>query len=498
MTTPFSPEDDYPDPRGDQQRQVDSAGSDAQSAALTDSGMNPHAYINEMIERIREARLGLADLGLEDPPLQFDVWSDPPPRDPGQPDMGIVILVARGELLLRVPGPGAPSPDEAAGPRGDADTGGTPPAWQQAHDQLLERGYEQVGPEIPVAAPLRRYVAARSPRELVADRDEIRAATGAEVDLNYVATAGHVVKADDYPRGTAAHRCYSPHWIRCHRVTRDITVAVIDTGINNLSRTDGWLTGIPEIPANIDPLDVFPVTVQNGQIVRGDGLLDLAAGHGSFVTGVVEQVAPAATIRVYRAVDTQGMGTSYDVANAMVQAARDGADILHLSLGLMTVDNQAPVAFTTAVQTIRSERTGVVIVASAGNMGLQAPMYPAAMPEVTGVAALNADLLNPTRAPWSNYGDWVDCAAVGVGITSTFVEGYEPHIENGQVVTEYFGRNSWAYWSGTSFSAPQISGAVAQLCQLNDVDPPVALGQLLNGRPTLPGCGYVVPILPGS
>jgi len=60
-------------------------------------------------------------------------------------------------------------------------------------------------------------------------------------------------------------------------------------------------------------------------------------------------------------------------------------------------------------------------------------------------------------------------------------------------VTEYFGPNSWALWSGTSFSAPQIAGMVAELCQLNDVDPPVALGQLLNGRPTLPGCGYHVP-----
>jgi hypothetical protein len=445
--------------------------------------------------------VGLADLELEDPPLQFDVL--PGPQSPaGQPDLGIRILVVRGELLLRIPAPGAPGAPGEPGPYRDARTGETLLPWEQAHNQLLGRGYEQVapppGPVSPVAAPLLRYLAPRTPSELVTDRDEIRATTGAGVDLNYVATAGHVVKADDYPRGTAAHRCYSPYWIRRHRVCREITVAVIDTGINNDSRTDGWLAGIPETSANIDPLDVFPVRVQNGQIVRGDGLLDLAAGHGSFVTGVVEQVAPAATIRVYRAVDTQGMGTSYDVANAMVQAARDGADILHLSLGLMTVDNEPPVAFTTAVETIRSERSGVVIVASAGNMGLDVPMYPAAMDEVTGVAALNPDVLNPSRAPWSNYGDWVNCSSVGVGITSTFVEGYEPHTENGVVVTEYFGNNSWAYWSGTSFSAPQIAGAVAQLCQLTDVDPPVALDQLLNGRITLPGCGYVVPILPGS
>ena len=129
------------------------------------------------------------------------------------------------------------------------------------------------------------------------------------MDLNYVVTAGHVVKADDYARGTAARRV----WVPGDPPAREVTVAVIDTGINNDSRTDGWLAGIPETPANNDPLDVFPVTVQNGQVIPGDGLLDPSAGHGTFVTGVVQQVAPAATIRVYRAVDTEGMGTSYDV-----------------------------------------------------------------------------------------------------------------------------------------------------------------------------------------
>jgi hypothetical protein len=487
MTTPPS----YPDPRDDRQRQVDSLGSRAQSAALTDSGINPHATINQRIDDIRRDRLATAGLVPQDPPILFDVW--PGPGSPaGQPDMGIRILVARGEMLLRVPVPGGPGPEEAAGPRGDAYTGEGPPPWRQAQEQLLGRGYRHLGPEIPVAAPLLRYVAARTPRELLADRDEIRAATGAEVDLNYVVTAGHLVKADDYPRGTAAR----PQWTPGDPVTREVTVAVIDTGINNDSRMDGWLAGIPETAANIDPLDVFPVTVQNGQVIRGDGLLDPSAGHGTFVTGVVQQVAPAATVRVYRAVDTDGMGTSYDVANAMTQAALDGADVINASLGVSTVDNLPPVAFTTAVETIQNERPGVVIVASAGNMGLDVPMYPAAMGEVTGVAALNPDGL--TLAPWSNYGDWVDCSSVGVGITSTFVEGYEPHTENGVVVTEYFGPNSWALWSGTSFSAPQIAGAVAQLCQLYNIAPQDALTQLFNGRQKLPGRGYVVPILPGT
>ena len=180
----------------------------------------------------------------------------------------------------------------------------------------------------------------------------------------------------------------------------------------------------------------------------------------------------------------------------MTQAAQDGADIINASLGVSTVDNQAPVAFTTAVETIATSGPTWSSWPARATWGWMSRCTRQRWTEVIGVAALNPDGM--TRAIWSNYGDWVNCSSVGVGITSTFVEGYEPHTENGVVVTEYFGPNSWALWSGTSFSAPQIAGMVAQLCQQNNVDPPEALDQLLNGRPTLPGCGSLVPILPGT
>jgi hypothetical protein len=52
----------------------------------------------------------------------------------------------------------------------------------------------------------------------------------------------------------------------------------------------------------------------------------------------------------------------------------------------------------------------------------------------------------------------VDCSAVGVGVTSTFVEGWAPST-NGQRVR--FGPDSSGIWSGTSFSAPQIASRPA-------------------------------------
>ena len=160
----------------------------------------------------------------------------------------------------------------------------------------------------------------------------------------------------------------------------------------------------------------------------------------------------------------------------------------------MSVDNLPPVAFTAALDTVAAAHPDVLIVASAGNNGLEAPMFPAAMKGVVGVGALARE---PDPRGLVQPGYWVNCSAVGVGVISTFVEGVEPHrcrCHRDRAVRS----DAWAIWSGTSFSAPQIAGTVAQLCQLNDVEPAVALGQLLAGRPTLPGFGFVIPILPGT
>jgi hypothetical protein len=239
---------------------------------------------------------------------------------------------------------------------------------------------------------------------------------------------------------------------------------------------------VDENAQNEDPLDVVP----------GDGVLAESGGHGTFVSGVVQQVAPEANITVYRAMDSDGMGQIPFISSAIVQAAADGANIINLSLGTPTVDNQPPLAFTTALDTLQAEYPGVLIVASAGNNGDSTPMFPAAMDGVVGVGALKPDL---TPVCWSTFGGWVTCSAIGVGVSSTFVEGEELHADG---TSQEFGPNAWAIWSGTSFSAAQITGAVAQLCQLDDLDPADALGQLLDNQPTLENYGSLLQILPGS
>jgi Subtilase family len=263
-------------------------------------------------------------------------------------------------------------------------------------------------------------------------------------------------------------------------------VAIIDTGIADQARTDGWLAGIQ---GDKDPLDAFPPP-------NGDGYLDADAGHGTFVAGIVQQVAPGGQIRIYRAVDSDGIATEIAVACAMIRAAtEDGAQIINLSLGCHTHDNVPPIAIQAALDIIaeweHAQNTKVVIVAAAGNYGNTVPSWPAAFRKVVSVAALTRGL-HP--APWSSRGFWVRCSTIGQGVHSTYVEGQE----SPRLTPSYdFGTNSWAAWSGTSFAAAQVTGALARLHGHHGYSPAEALRVLLRAGRPIPQFGRAVKILPG-
>jgi hypothetical protein len=256
-----------------------------------------------------------------------------------------------------------------------------------------------------------------------------------------------------------------------------VAVAVIDSGIAADRRADGWLRAVVR-DRNVDPL---------GTVGRQRSL-DAGAGHGTFVAGVVQQVAPDVDIRMYRAVDSGGIGSEVEVACAMVRAAGDGASVINLSVGTQSAADEAPVALTVAMQILAERYPQVLVVAAAGNDGDTRPCWPAALPGVVAVAGLTA---GGRSSVWSSRGDWVDCAAVGEGVVSTYVAG-----RKGDAV---FGADAWACWTGTSFAAPQVAGAVARACADSPgMTPRAALAQLTTGVPRLTGFGHTVGILPGT
>jgi thermitase len=374
------------------------------------------------------------------------------------------------------------------GARQETATGGLPfDRYRSAGsgtEVLVARGQIVVGPDSRVVPQARLVHSAKGPAQLAREVARLRAG-GIDAGMNLVVPLGYVVKAQDYPWVTQG-----PGPAPATGQAR-VRVALVDTGIGGKRRTDGWLDGVAVGPANTDPLDV----------VAPAGRLDWGSGHGTFTAGIVRRVAPQCEIVMYRFTRTDGLGTDRDVADLLLRAAADGHQagvrtIINASLGTPAVDGAPPVAMRAALDHISANYPDVLVVAAAGNMGSAEAIYPAAFGGVVAVGALMDDL---SPAPFSSRGPWLTCSTVGVGVVSTFVPGVSPPEPDPSHPDQVFGADAWAMWSGTSFSAPQVSGTVARLCAENpELKTRPALARLLAGRPQLPGYGRVLRVLPGT
>ncbi|MBO3094224.1 S8 family peptidase [Cellulomonas dongxiuzhuiae] len=375
-----------------------------------------------------------------------------------------------------------------------------PSTWQDVRAEVEAAGLEQVDlghPELEGRIVRLRATDPRRARRLTGLVSSLRS-RGHAVSPSYVTPlgGGPIMKPTSgaFAPQVASFREYeastSPHG-------QGVVVAVIDTGVTAEQRTDGWLGTVARVAvddptdhgdqSNIDPLDAEP----------RDGYLDVYAGHGTFVAGIVAQVAPAAEIRLYKAVGPGGAGSELDVACALIRAVRDGAHVVNLSLGTQTLFDEPSLALGIALDVVREieDERGwpSVLVSSAGNYGDDTPTWPAAFGRVIAVGGLTADL-RPTD--WSSRGSWVDFSAVGEGVLSTFVRGRQNPVFGSD--PQDFGANAFAQWVGTSFAAPQVAGAIARTMTELGVDGPQAVHALLAAGKPVAGFGRALQILPGA
>jgi hypothetical protein len=373
---------------------------------------------------------------------------------------GVDVLFTRGELLVR---------------------------WDVLErDHGLRRFFEHNGFRSRRVRELQglvvRQVHPRIRGERLSDIARFLRDQGVEVSVNHIPPLGPIGKGLGGPEPTRAKLEFQQP-----APGERLPVAIIDTGITPERRTDEWLQSIQRTAGNIDPLDILPR--------GGDGYLDFFAGHGSFAAGIIQQVEPAADIRMYKALDGDGLGDDVVIAIAMVRAVEEGARVLNLSLGTQTVHDEAPIAMQVALEIIDSRKGGeeVVVVAAAGNFGTDAPCFPAAFRRVVAVGALTPD---GRGAEWSNRGFWVQLSTIGEGIVSTYVKGKEPLEIDFR--PDEFGLNSFALWSGSSFAAPQIVGAIARLSRERRISPREALAVLFRQGVPIPDFGRGLQILPGT
>lgn len=434
---------DYDDPRDASQRLADKAGVRRQVVGLGETAAQD-AYRREVLSAVQYRRAARPERS------SFHLTK-------GQ--AGRQVALVSGELLVR------------------SDT----QADAQLMQSLAPYGFA-VDPIAELGDRVLRLSNPALPVERLTDIARLIRIGGHQASVNHITPLGPVVKGRGGPENTSAKLRHPPSYAG-KAAGAPVRIAIIDTGITAEQRTDGWLRGLVTAD-NVDPLDDLP---------SPNGFLDFGAGHGTFAAGIVAQVAPDAELVMYRAMDSDGVGSEAAVACAMVRAVEAGAKIINLSLGVETIDGQPLVAIEVALDLIAELDPEVLVFAAAGNDGSTLPCWPAASKRVVAVGALAADL---TPAPWSNRGFWVDCSAVGEGIVSTYVKGVEsPELDP---APDTFGADAWAVWSGTSFVAPQVAAAVARIAQEDACTPREALATLYRDRRVLPDYGRVLPILAGT
>lgn len=221
----------------------------------------------------------------------------------------------------------------------------------------------------------------------------------AAIDLNYIyAAQGETTPTQPTPAPTAA-------------LDQAATVALID----------GALTSLPGVDVSARRFADGPPPATNGHAVAVATILARAANVGALRMLAADVIA-AGPIEA---------AAADDIARALDWAALEGAGVINVSL-------TGPPSMTLGLVARALAARGCLIVAAAGNDGPRAAApFPAALPEVIGVTAVDARGRVWRRA---TRGPHVDFAALGVRIS---LDGNHT-------------------FSGTSYATPVVAGLLAR------------------------------------
>jgi len=251
----------------------------------------------------------------------------------------------------------------------------------------------------------------------------------ASVEPNLIYRATYTPNDPSFGQQYAWNRIAAPAAWDVTQGSSATTIAVIDTGVQ---RTH------PDLDAKIVP---------GYDWVQGDTAPDDGHGHGTHVAGTAAAetgnatggagTCPNCRVMPLRVLDNSGSGSLANVAAAITYAADHAAKVINMSLGgpgSSTLQSAVDYAF----------NRGSFLACAAGNSNTSSTTnaYPGAYANCFAVASTTS---TDARSSFSNYGTWVEAAAPGSSIYSTWLNS---------------GYNTI---SGTSMATPHVAGLAGLL-----------------------------------
>lgn len=270
-----------------------------------------------------------------------------------------------------------------------------------------------------------------------------------------------------------------------------VVVGILDTGIayENYS-IPAWETG--EVLSSTGMYHQAPdlattVFVPGYDFIHGDTHPNDQNSHGTHVAGTVAQstnnmagvagMAFGASIMPVQVLAYTGSGFASDIANGIIFAKNNGADVINMSLGGAPGDSMGMTTVHQAM--IQAWAAGIVICCATANHGASQISYPAGFEECIAVGAVRFD---STRSYYSNYGTGIDIVAPGGDITvDQNGDGYADGVLQETYTYAYDrgggGERAWVddftlwFWQGTSMATPHVAALAALLMSAGVTDP---------------------------
>jgi len=219
------------------------------------------------------------------------------------------------------------------------------------------------------------------------------------------------------------------------------------------------LVGLIDTPIQpqLLPASVTPFVESQISVAGDDGPPSSTPSHATGMAQTIyeamAQSAGGTTSAQILPVDVYGADpttTSWNVALGIQAAVDKGANVLNLSLGS---SGDSTVLDSVIAQ---AEAGGVLIFAAAGNQPVNTPTYPAAIPGVNAVTAVQQGQI----APYADYGSFVDMALPGTSIIYAGSQAYM--VQGTSVSTAYATGVAAGTKTADGYGWPQIQTLMQQ------------------------------------